>query len=43
MLVVVQFEKDLNHILKLIVFMAKKMFLAECNYEIYNKKLFASI
>ena len=33
------FQRDANDMLRLVAFMFKKMFLAKCNYEIYNKKL----
>lgn len=32
-------QKYYNRILRLVAFIAKKMFFAKCNYKIYNKKL----
>ena len=33
------FQKNLNDVLRSIIFILQKMLVIECNYEIYDKKL----
>ena len=35
---IILFQRNKNEIIRLVAFMFKKMFLVECNYEIYNKE-----